>query len=109
MIKIQKQQNISTVKQNIPAVKQNTSTPAAAIRAASATELTKYEKNKLAGIEAQAQQNKIEAIRINGNRIKPDSDTKTVNINVGDLAFKSAVTANEIDNNELFFIKCELD
>lgn len=98
MIKLQTQQNIPD------------KTPqATAIRVASANELTNYEKNKLASIEAQAQQNKIEIIRVNGTRIPVNADTKTVNISVGDLAFKSAITSDEIDNNELFFIKCELD
>ena len=110
MIKIQKQQNNSTTKQNISVLSQNNSSESsAAIRTATARELTEYEKSKLASIEDKAQQNKIEVIRLNGTRIKPDADTKTVNINVGDLAFKSAVTSKEIDSNELFFIKCSLD
>ena len=111
MIKIQKQQNNSTTKQNISVLTQNSSSESssAAIRTATARELTEYEKSKLASIEDKAQQNKIEVIRLNGTRIKPDSETKTVNINVGDLAFKSAVTSKEIDSNELFFIKCSLD
>jgi hypothetical protein len=108
MIKIQKQQDTSTAGQLTSTILP-TAIASSAVRAASASELTKYEKNKLAGIEAQAQQNKIEAIRINGTRIKPEPNTKTVDITIGDLAFKSAVTANEIDSNELFFIKCELD
>jgi hypothetical protein len=28
---------------------------------------------------------------------------------MGKLAFKSAVTSDDIDSSELFFIKCELD
>ena len=104
MIKIQ-----STTNQNNSAIGQNTYNANVSIRAATAGELTKYEKNKLANIEEQAQKNKIEAIRVNGNRIKPDLETKTVNINVGDLAFKSVVTSDEIDNNDLFFIRCSLD
>ena len=102
MIKVQKQQDILAAQQNSPSV-------SVAIRAATASELTKYEKNKLASIEDNAQQNKIEVIEVNGTRLKSDPDTKTVNINVGDLAFKSAVSPTEIDNNELFFIKCSLD
>ena len=109
MIKIQKQQNIVAAQPSTQVKNQMASTTSTSIRAASVTELTKYEKNKLAGIEAQAQQNKIEAIRINGKKIKPDENTKTVNINVGDLAFKSTVTSSEIDSNELFFIKCSLN
>ena len=79
------------------------------IRTASERELSKYEKNKLAGIEENAQQNRLEAIKVNGNRIQVDSDTKTANIKVGDLAFKSVVTSSDLDTNDLFFIRCSLD
>jgi hypothetical protein len=109
MIKIQKQQSTSTsAQQSIQPLTQNGSAASSAIRAASASELTKYEKDKLASIEDKAQQNKIECIRINGNRVPADAN-KTVNIAVGKLAFKSAVTSSDIDGNELFFIRCELD
>lgn len=94
MIKIQKQQQ---------------SGPITVVRAASGNELTNYEKKKLASIEEQAQQNKIEIIRVNGERAVVDSNTKTVNINLGDLAFKNAITSEDFDTNEYFFIKCELD
>jgi hypothetical protein len=83
--------------------------PTTLIRAASSKELSDYEKNKLAAIEDGAQQNKLEGIRLNGTRVDIEKDTKIANIKVGDLAFKSAVTSNEIDNNELFFIRCSLD
>jgi hypothetical protein len=109
MIKIQKQQTNSTAgQQNIQAIKQNVSEASKAIRAASASELTKYEKDKLSNVEDKAQQNKIECFRINGNRVPIDSN-KTVNIDIGKLAFKSAVTSDDIDSSDLFFIKCELD
>lgn len=94
MIKIQNQQ---------PAA------PATIIRTASERELSNYEKNKLAEIEERAQQNRLEAIRLNGNRLPIDSETKAVNIKVGDLAFKSIVTPKELDTNELFFIRCSLN
>jgi hypothetical protein len=94
MIKVQKQPQDSS---------------ATIIRAASSSELADYEKKKLVGIEEFAQQNKIETIRVNGRRVEVDKDTKTANINVGSMAFKSAVTSNDIDNNELFFIRCSLD
>ena len=93
MIKIQKQET----------------TPITVIRAASGSELTEYEKKKLANIEEKAQQNKIEAIRINGTRASVDPGTKVAQINVGDLAFKSTVAPTDIDTGELFFIRCELD
>ena len=83
--------------------------PITVIRAASGNELTDYEKKKLATIEEQAQQNKIEAIRVNGNRVSIDPDTKVAQINVGDLAFKSAVSPSDINTGELFFIRCSLD
>ena len=109
MIQIQKQQNIPSAKQNISSASQTSTSAPTAIRAATASELTKYEKNKLAGIEDKAQQNRIETIRLNGTRLKPDSDTKAVNINVGDLAFKSVVAPDDLSSNELFFIRCSLD
>ena len=93
MIKVQKQQT----------------TTFSVIRSASERELSNYEKTKLASIEANAQQNKLETIRVNGNRIPIDPETKTANIKVGDLAFKSVVTSNDLDKNELFFIRCSLD
>lgn len=79
------------------------------IRSATAGELTNYEKNKLAKIEEQAQQNKIEAIRLNGARVAVDKDTKTADIRVGNLAFKNTVTSGDLDSGELFFIRCSLD
>ena len=83
--------------------------PITVIRAASGNELSNYEKQKLASIEEAAQQNKIEAIKVNGKRAAIDPDTKVASINVGDLAFKSVVTPNDLDTNELFFIRCSLD
>lgn len=94
MIKIQKQQQ---------------PVPTSTIRTASEAEISKYEKDKLASIEEHAQQNRIEVIRLNGARVPIDRDTKTVNINVGDMAFKSTITSEDVDNNELFFIRCSLD
>ena len=85
------------------------STPITVIRAASGSELTEYEKKKLASIEELAQQNKIEAIKVNGKRATIDPETKVAQINVGDLAFKSTVSPRDIDTGELFFIRCSLD
>ena len=92
MIKIQNQQ----------------STPVSIIRTASERELSNYEKNKLASIEDNAQQNRLEVIRVNGTRV-PVDENKTVDIKVGDLAFKSVVSPSDLNNNELFFIRCSLD
>lgn len=90
-------------------VQQKHAIPTSVIRVASERELSEYEKNKLAAIEEQAQKNKLEVIRINGERVPVDTDTKTANIKVGDLAFKSVVTSDDIDSKELFFIRCSLD
>ena len=81
----------------------------AVIRPVSGGELSNYEKNKLAAIEDGAQKNKIESIKINGQRLPIDTVNKEVQINVGELAFKSKVTENDLDEDELFFIRCELD
>lgn len=88
--------------------KQNT--PITVIRAASGSELTEYEKKKLNTVEEYAQQNKIEIIKVDGKRATIDSETKTANINLNlkNLAFKSAITSEDVDSNSLFFIKCEL-
>lgn len=90
-------------------VQQKQSTPVSVIRTASERELSDYEKTKLASIEDKAQQNKLEVIRLNGERVPIDTNTKTADIKVGNLAFKSVVTSKDIDNNELFFIRCSLD
>jgi hypothetical protein len=93
MIKIQKQQN----------------NPITVVRAASGNELSNYEKKKLASIEENAQQNKIEAIKIDGKRAQIDAETKTANINLGlgNLAFRN-VAPHKLDTEDLIFIKCEL-
>lgn len=78
------------------------------IRTASNYELTEYEKNKLAGIEENAQKNKLEGVRLNGNRLDIDTNSKEVAINLGDLAFKSLVTPGDLAADDIFFIKCEL-
>ena len=76
------------------------------IRPASSKELTEYEKNKLDGIEEFAQQNRIETVRVNGKLVPVDKELKTVNIELGDLAFKNVISTNDLDG--YFFIKCEL-
>jgi hypothetical protein len=85
-------------------------TPIAVIRAASGYELTEYEKKKLANIEAGAQQNTIEAIRVNGVKAPIDYETKTalIDLNLKNLAFKNTINSDDIDPDALFFIKCEL-
>ena len=90
-------------------VRKPTNKPITVIRAASGHELSNYEKNKLAGIEENAQKNKIEIIKLNDERLQIDSDNKAVTINVGNLAFKNKVGASDLDTEEMFFIKCDLD
>ena len=79
------------------------------IRAATGNELSNYEKHKLTSVEAGAQENKIEVIKVNGQRLKVDPLNKEVKIDLGDLAFKQKVTPADLSRDELFFIKCSLD
>ena len=79
------------------------------IRAATGNELSNYEKRKLANIEEKAQENKIEVISLNGQKLQIDALNKEVRINLNELAFKDKITPNEISAEDLFFIKCELD
>lgn len=83
--------------------------PVVLIRAATGYELSRYERNKLANIEEEAQVNKLEAVKVNGQLLPIDPLTKEVNIELGDLAFKSKVSPDDISLEELFFIKCDLD
>ena len=82
--------------------------PAVVIRAATGNELSNYEKKKLANIENNAQENKIEVIRLNDKVLPVDIENKEVRIDLGDLAHKDKITGNEISQDELFWIKCEL-
>lgn len=84
-------------------------TSAVVIRPATGSELSNYEKSKLAGIENNAQKNKIESIKVNGKRLPINTDNKEVNINLGSLAFKDKVTSSDLSVEECFFIKCSLD
>lgn len=79
------------------------------IRAATGNELSNYEKNKLANIEENAQKNKLETITINGERVPINVANKEANIELGDLAFKTKVTADDIASDDIIFIRCELD
>ena len=90
-------------------VRKPTKKPIVVIRAATGNELSNYEKRKLANIEEKAQENKIEVIRVNDQRLQIDPINKEVRIDLGGLAFKSRVTPNDLSADELFFIKCELD
>ena len=92
--------------QDIRKPKQN---PIVVIRAATGNELTNYEKRKLASIEDNAQENKIEVIKINDTVLPIDPLNKEVRIELGQLATKDKVTPEELSSEELFMIKCELD
>ena len=84
--------------------------PVVVIRAASAAELSNYEKRKLANIEENAQENKIESISLNiaGQTQQLPTVNKAVKIDLGKLAVKTEVGPDDL-SGELFFIKCELD
>lgn len=90
-------------------VRKPTKKPIVVIRAATGNELSNYEKRKLANIEDNAQENKIEVIHVNNQRLQIDPINKEVKIDLGNLAFKSKVTPGDLSADELFFIKCELD
>lgn len=90
-------------------VRKPSKSPIVVIRAATGNDLSNYEKRKLANIEDNAQENKIEVIRVNDQRLQVDPINKEVRIDLGNLAFKSKVTPSDLSIDELFFIKCELD
>jgi predicted metalloprotease with PDZ domain len=90
-------------------IKKPSQKPIVVIRAATGNELSNYEKRKLANIEENAQKNKIEVIKVNGQRLQIDPLNKEVNIDLGVLAEKDVITPNEISPDELFFIKCTLE
>ena len=85
--------------------------PIVVIRAATASELSEYEKNKLASIEENAQENRIEVVslNVNGNKQRILPLNKEVEINLGKMALKSDVAPADLTPDELFYIKCELD
>lgn len=84
--------------------------PIVVIRAATCQELSEYEKNKLASIEENAQENKIDMIslNINGDKQRLDPVDKEVQLNLGSLALSSSVTPADISTDDLFIIQCEL-
>ena len=92
-------------------VKKPEQKPIVVIRTATENELSLYEKNKLANIEENAQENKIEVVSLNidgtKQQIKPIN--KEIEVKLGSLALKSAVTSAEISKDDLFIIECELD
>jgi hypothetical protein len=90
-------------------LRKQTKKPIVVIRAATGNELSNYEKRKLANIEEEAQRNKIEVIKLNDRVLPIDVENKEVRIDLGELAEKDKITSNEISQEDLFFIKCELE
>ena len=90
-------------------IKRPVQKPVVVIRTATGYELSEYEKNKLANIEDNAQENIIEIIKVNGHRLQVDPITKSVNIELEHDAFINAIKPDHITTDELFHIKCDLD
>lgn len=92
-------------------VKKPKQKPIVVIRAATGAELSEYEKRKLASIEPNAQENKLEAVSlsIDGTKQQLEPLNKEVTINLGSLALKTSITDADISQDDLFIIKCELD
>lgn len=86
--------------------------PIVLVRAATAQELSNYEKWKLENIEHGAQANKIEAIEVStstGNTIPVSIEEKTAKIALGELAVKDNIVPEDISLEKLFKIECSLD
>ena len=83
--------------------------PIVLIRTATGSEFSNYEKRKLANIEDRAQENRIEVIRVNDQRLPINPLNKEVRIDLGDLAFQQKLKPSDISTEELFFIKCAID
>jgi hypothetical protein len=81
----------------------------AVVRTACGQELSNYEKQKLASIEEHAQENKIETISVNGKRLQINSDTKSIDIPLGSIALSDFIVPEQISDDSVFFIECELD
>ena len=92
-------------------VKKQDNKPVTIIRAATENELSLYEKNKLATIEENAHENKIELIRlkVEGTKQQIKPINKEIELELGGLATKSIVTPNELSKEDLFIIECALD
>lgn len=85
--------------------------PFVVIRTASAQELTNYEKYKLKTIEENAQENKIENIKldINGQSSFASITNKEAVINLGELSLRNEVSPTDISTDEIFIIECALN
>lgn len=93
-------------------VKRPEEKPIIVIRTATPHELSNYEKWKLENIEEGAQVNKLEMIRVETPSKKEayaSIDNKTAKIELGELALKNKITAEDISPEELFLIECTLE
>lgn len=93
-------------------VKRQEEKPIVVIRTATPHELSNYEKWKLESIEEGAQVNKLEMIRIETPSKKEaisSVENKTAKIELGELALKNSIKADDISPEELFLIECSLD
>ena len=88
-------------------IRKPTQKPVVVIRAASGHELSTYEKRKLANLDPNAQENKIEVIKVNGQAQPIDIENKEVNIDLGKIAFADEIKPDDI-SDDLFLIKCEI-
>lgn len=92
-------------------VKRHEEKPVVVIRTATPHELSTYEKWKIEGIEAGAQVNKLETVRVETPSKKEaysSIENKTAKIELGELALKSNIIPEDIAPEELFFIECAL-
>ena len=92
------------------------------IRTASKIELENFERRKISTVDTKARVKaepvevvecldtaNIASIRINGNKLRVEPYSNEVKIDLGNLAFKSAISPAELSKDEFFFINCELD
>lgn len=91
-------------------VRKRAQKPNVVIRSVTAAELYNYEKRKATDIEDGTKINKIEAIKLDNQRVQINPLDKEAKIDlVNHLAFKSNVIPETCSAEELFFIKCEVD
>lgn len=92
-------------------IRRQEESPITVIRAASAYELSNYEKQKLTNIEDGAQVNVLEMVKIETPSKKEayaNIENKTAKIALGELAIKNEITSEDISSEELFLIECSL-
>ncbi len=93
-------------------VKRPEEKPIIVIRTATPHELSAYEKWKIESIEAGAQVNKLEMIRVETPSKKEafsSIENKVAKLELGDLALKNKITAQDVSSEEMFLIECTLE